>query len=212
LAEELVDLLGEAHAIQLEWKQRMRRGQTRVQETYSQLIEGARTIRNFQVAAVPGLLQIPDYARRLIAEMVEVHGLEIDDVEQAVAVRMQRQHVLYDTGKRFEFLLDESVLHRLLCPPDVMHAQLDRLLTVEMPNVRFGILPFGVPLSTTPQNSFQIYDDLVVVDAFTRETTFIEAEAEAYDKVMDRLWADAVEGADARSLIIHAAEELRRRV
>ncbi|MCO1595506.1 DUF5753 domain-containing protein [Micromonospora sp. RHAY321] len=79
---------------------------------------------------VPGLLQTPDYARRILTEMVELHNLDIADVDAAVSTRMQRQHLLYDAGKRFEFLLAEPVLRWLLASPDVMAGQLDRLQTV----------------------------------------------------------------------------------
>ncbi|MEV0810896.1 Scr1 family TA system antitoxin-like transcriptional regulator [Micromonospora sp. NPDC050200] len=48
--------------------------------------------------------------------------------------------------------------------PDVMRGQLDRLQTVVgVPNIRFGILPLGVQLAITPQNSFQMYDDIAIV-------------------------------------------------
>ncbi|MEN3612574.1 Scr1 family TA system antitoxin-like transcriptional regulator [Plantactinospora sp. ZYX-F-223] len=81
--------------------------------------------------------------------------------------RMQRQAYLYDTTKQFEFLLAEPVLRWLLCPPDVMRGQLDRLQTiVGLPNIRFGIVPMGVPLTTAPQHAVQLYDDLAIVDTF----------------------------------------------
>ncbi|MFE9694132.1 Scr1 family TA system antitoxin-like transcriptional regulator, partial [Micromonospora sp. NPDC005806] len=78
-------------------------------------------------------------------------------MDTAVATRMQRQQLLYDTSKRLEFLLAERVLQWLLTSPEVMRGQLDPLQTVVgVPNIRFGILPLGVPLATTPQNSFQM--------------------------------------------------------
>ncbi|MFF5176622.1 Scr1 family TA system antitoxin-like transcriptional regulator [Micromonospora sp. NPDC000316] len=88
--------------------------------------EWLRLIRHFETVYVPGLLQTADYARRILTEMVELHNLDIADVDAAVASRMQRQHLLYDTSKRFEFLLAEPVLRWLLCPAEVMRGQLDR--------------------------------------------------------------------------------------
>lgn len=71
-----------------DWKLRMRRGQVGVQASYNELIEGARLIRHFETAYAPGLLQTADYARRVLAEMVELHGLDVDDVDRAVLMRM----------------------------------------------------------------------------------------------------------------------------
>ncbi|WP_345483020.1 Scr1 family TA system antitoxin-like transcriptional regulator [Actinopolymorpha pittospori] len=96
-----------------------------------------------------------------------------------------------------------------MAPPDVMRGQLDRLQTViGTPNIRFGIIPFGIPLSTTPQNSFQIYDDTAMVETFVGETTHTHESAAAYARVMDRLWNDAVTGHSARKLIFDAVEAL----
>ncbi|MCA1672296.1 MAG: DUF5753 domain-containing protein, partial [Actinobacteria bacterium] len=51
-------------------------------------------------------------------------------MDDAVAARMQRQQVLYRTGKRFHFLIAESALRTRLCPPEVMIGQLDRLVAL----------------------------------------------------------------------------------
>jgi hypothetical protein len=69
-----------------------------------------------------------------------------------------------------------------------MRGQLDRLQTVVgVPNIRFGILPLGVQLATTPpKNSFQMDDDLV--ETFVGETTHRDDEAAAYAKAIERLW------------------------
>jgi hypothetical protein len=93
-------------------------------------------ICRFETVCVPGLLQTPGYDRRVLTEMVELHDLDISDVDAAVASRIQRQQLLYDTSKRFEFLLAGPVLRWLPCPPDVMRGQLDRLPTVVgLPNM-----------------------------------------------------------------------------
>lgn len=158
---------------------------------------------------MPGVLQIPQYARRVLTEMVDLRGVAIDDIDAAVAVRMRRQQSLYDTTKRFEFLRAEPVLRWGLCPPSVMVAQLDRLATVVgMPNVRIGAIPLGVEIPTSPQNSFQLYDDLAVVETFVGETTHGRRDSRAYARVMDRLWDEAAVGDHARRLIQRAAGDL----
>ncbi|MBX6722541.1 MAG: helix-turn-helix transcriptional regulator [Dactylosporangium sp.] len=205
----IIALLEEARLSQRQWKRRMQRGQAPVQANYNELVQRSTLIRHFETVYVPGLLQTPDYARRVLTEMVTLHHLDVADVEAAVAVRIQRQSFLYDMSKRFEFLLAEPVVRWLLCPPDVMRAQIDRLQTVVgLPNVRFGILPLGVELSTTPQNSFQLYDDLACVETFIGETRHTGDEAAAYAAAMDRMWTEAREGDAARALLVRAAHDL----
>lgn len=205
-AQELMHLLDDVQTAHQDWRRRMRRGQAVVQAKYNQLVAESRLIRYFETAYVPGLLQTRDYAQRVLQEMVELHGPNAQDVDAAVALRMQRQQAVYDPTKRFEFLLCESVLRWLICPPDVMRGQLDRLQTViGVPNVRFGILPFSVQLATTPQNSFQMYGDVAVVETFTGETFLPDEETAAYAQIMERLWKEAVVDDAARRLIVAAA-------
>jgi transcriptional regulator with XRE-family HTH domain len=201
----LLALLTDLESVHRDWKLRMRHGQSPVQADYNQIVANSSLIRHFETAYIPGLLQTADYARRVLDEMVDLHGLSVTDVDEAVATRMRRQHMLYDAGKNFEFLLAESALRWMLCPSQVMAAQLDRLQTaMSLPNVRFGIVPFGVQLPVTPQNSFQLYDDLAIVETFIGETVHRGPEADTYARVMDLLWSEAVTGAQARRLIVRA--------
>jgi transcriptional regulator with XRE-family HTH domain len=207
--QNLTDMLKAIENARRDWRRRMRRGQVAVQASYNKLVQESSLVRHFETVYVPGLLQTTDYARRVLTEMVGLHGLDIDDVDATVATRMQRQQLLYNVGKQFEFLLAEPVLRWLLCPAEVMHGQLDRLQTVVgLPNVRFGILPMGVRLETTPQNSFQMYDDLAIVETFVGETMHHEEEAAMYGRALNLLWAEAVVGEDARHLIIAASGAL----
>lgn len=210
-AEELIDLLGEVETIRVEWRHRMLHGQAGVQERYRRIVEAATSVRQFTSAAVPGILQIGEYARRVLTETAARHGVEIDDIDDAVARRMQRQDLLYDSTRSFEFILTEPVLRWQPCTPTVMRAQLDRLLTVfGMPNVRLGIIPLG-PVTTIPEHSFVLYDDTAIVEMFVSEVLHTAVESAIYNRIMDQLWDDAVEGDEARQLIIRAADDLRLR-
>ena len=214
-AEAVRDLLHareDARIAHATFKSRMRRGQARVQHSYSELVRTSSLIRHFETVYVPGPLQVPDYARRVLTEMISLHDLEIDDVDAAVGERMLRAQMLYDPAKRFEFLLAEPVLRWLICPPAVMRAQLDRLQTViGLEQVRFGIVPMGVQIATTPQNSFQVYvgkEAVAVTETFIGETWHRDDQAAAYGRALDRLWKDAVEGDAARRLITSASQAL----
>lgn len=213
-ADELLAMRDEAQVWRATFRSRMRRGQAEVQQSYNALVDGANLIRHFETAYVPGLLQVPGYARRVLAEMIGLHSLDIDDVDEAVRLRMVRQQMLYDPAKQFEFLLAEPVLRWLLVPPPVMRSQLDRLQTViGLERVRFGILPMGVQLATTPQNSFQVYagsdaGTVAVAETFLGEDFSDGDQAAAYGRALDLMWAEAAEGDDARALILRAARDL----
>jgi transcriptional regulator with XRE-family HTH domain len=208
IADELLELLGDAQALHLDWKRRTRHGQAAVQASYNELVQGSKFIRHFETALVPGLLQTAEYARCIAVEAASIHGTD-DDPHHVAATKLQRQHFLYDSTKQFEFLLAEPVLRWLPCTPNIMRAQLDRLQTViGVPNVRLGIIPLGVQLDTVPQNNFVLYDDVAKVETFVGESSHIGDQAASYAAIMNRLWTRAVEGDAARRLIIRAANEL----
>jgi transcriptional regulator with XRE-family HTH domain len=210
-APELLELLAEAQALHRDWKQQTRLGQVAIQRNYDDLARQATVIRNAELTVVPGLLQTPEYARARIAENVRLHHSNEQEIAAATAERIRRQEVLYDTTKRFEFVITEAVLRFLLCPPPVMIAQLDRLLglTAGMAHVSFGVIPFGVELPITPQNTFILFDDLAVVETHLGRTMHHSEEAASYAEAMDNLRAEAWTEDQARHLIIRATDDLR---
>lgn len=208
-ALNLISMLRAIHAEHASWNRRFRNGQTAVQRAYNRMFAEARLIRDFQTMAVSGLLQTAPYARRILSEARLLNDLSLDDVEEAVAARIQRQQLLYDNQKSFEFLLAESVLYWQLCPAAEMAAQLDRLHTViGLPNVRFGVFPFAAGQAALPENSFEVVDDLAIVDTFAGETTYRGENVHKYSAILDRPWRHAVSGESARRLIAAAAERL----
>lgn len=209
---ELLALREQARIWRETFRQEMSGGQAAVQKSYTDQVRDSSLIRHLETVWVPGLLQVPGYARRVLAEMITLHDLDIDDVDAAVAERMARQQYLYDPAKRFEFLITEPVLRFLLPEPAVMRAQLDRLQTmIGLDRIRFGIIPMGVQLATTPQNSVQVYvedEPRAVVETYFGEHWCDAAETAAYQRVIDLQWKDAVEGERARELIIRAVQSL----
>jgi transcriptional regulator with XRE-family HTH domain len=207
----LLALLAEAQGVHREWKQQVRLGQAAIQRNYDELARKAKSIRNAEVVYIPGLLQTADYACSRIAEGVRLHGASAEEVEAATAQRMQRQQVLYDTSKTFEFVITEAALRILLCPRATMIAQLDRLLALAgLAHIKLGIIPFGVELPTAPQNAFILFNnELAVVETFVGETMYHAEEAQAYAAAMDALAAEAWHDEQARGLIIRAGEALR---
>lgn len=212
LANELIDALVDAESEHRSWRFTMHQGQAQVQASYYDLARQSHTIKDFEMVAVPGLVQTSAYARSMFDEMIRLHQLTVKDVDQAVALRLERQELLY-TDRRFEFLLAQPVLEWLLCPPDVMRAQLTRLLSlIGMPNVRLGILPTRVRLHAIPQNTTAAFisDDatVVAVETFATDALYYGSEAASFVAAIDRLWPDAVEGEDARRMIVEARDAL----
>jgi len=78
---------------------------------------------------VPGLLQTVDYARAVLGAIRL--DLEEDEIERRVDLRKSRQSLLAREGSRTLWVvLDEAVLRRVVGGPEVMRAQLQRLMEV----------------------------------------------------------------------------------
>ncbi|HWD83225.1 MAG TPA: helix-turn-helix transcriptional regulator [Kribbella sp.] len=102
----------------------------------------ATMIRTYEVMFVPGLLQTEDYARGVI--QLGKNFLPDEDVEQRVALRVQRQQIITRTNPvKLWVVIDESVLHRPVGGPVVMRAQIEHLLEwSQRPNVTLQVMPF----------------------------------------------------------------------
>ncbi|MFD1044210.1 helix-turn-helix domain-containing protein [Kibdelosporangium lantanae] len=197
VVDGLREQLRELRIMQAAWRRQLRGGQRARQEQDAREESAATVIRAVDVMAVPGLLQIADYARSILTTQAELLDLPTDDVDAAVRTRMQRQHILYEPGRRTEILIAESALSTAVCPPSVMAAQLDRLVSViGLPDVRIGILPQYLPVG------YWIVDDAVYVEHVAGELRIDDEEQVAvYNRLTDRLWRVALEDDDARAAI-----------
>jgi transcriptional regulator with XRE-family HTH domain len=102
-------------------------------------------LRDFQNQLVHGLLQTTDYTRALVMS-INPGVLGPAEVERIVALRMARQQVLAkDPPPQLHFILDETILHRLIGDRIVMHDQMRKLLqATEKPNITVQVLPRDV--------------------------------------------------------------------
>ena len=108
-------------------------------------------LSNYQPAAMPGLLQTPAYARRLLSSGPD--GVPPDLAERVMG-RIDRQQILYDETKRFRFVIPEAVLRWPYGPADdpaVLDEHREQLArvgwAVGRANVDVGILPLA-PVAT----------------------------------------------------------------
>ncbi|NRQ40065.1 helix-turn-helix transcriptional regulator [Nonomuraea sp. NN258] len=193
-----------------EWRRQLGAGTSARQQTSIILETQAAHIRAFETTVIPGLLQTPDYARHRLAQSIARHGLP-DDLDEGVRVRMQRQEVLYQRGKRLHFVMTEAALRYRLCPPEVMAGQLDRLIALcSMSTIHVGVIGFGAELSESPKHGFWIFDDQrVLVETISAELTLTQPQEIAlYVQVFDRLAAGASYGAEARQVVTRVLDDL----
>ncbi len=102
-------------------------------------------LRDFQNQLVHGLLQAADYTRALFMS-INPGVLSPAEVERRIALRLARQQILVkDPPPQLHFILDETILHRLVGDRIVMHDQMRKLLqATEKPNITVQVLPRDV--------------------------------------------------------------------
>jgi transcriptional regulator with XRE-family HTH domain len=204
---ELSGMLAEGHAVHRQWKHELRRGHAAIQIDWDRMVRQARVFRCVEILVIPGWLQTPEYARYRALDAVANYGATPEGVDAAIVARMQRQQVLYEPGRTFQFVVTEAALRIGAAPAPVMIGQLDRLSIVsQLPNITLGIIPLGSTLPLLPQNGFTILDDHVLVETHAAEIMVTDAEAEAYSRFADALMAEAIAGDDARRLCLSAAQ------
>jgi transcriptional regulator with XRE-family HTH domain len=118
----------------------------------------ASIIRQYHNMAVPGLLQTQDYAQAYVAGMLPKE--RAGDVEALVEVRMRRQEILeQDDPAQFYFILDESVVRRLIGGSHVMRSQLRHLaeLTTQ-PHITIEVVPFSAGVNPGLRGSFTLLE------------------------------------------------------
>ncbi|MGW0805379.1 helix-turn-helix domain-containing protein [Nonomuraea sp. NPDC002799] len=194
------------------WKQRYRSGLAALQEDMRDLEARTKLFRAFEPGIIIGLLQTAEYARHVFRKVRRLYSAA-DQIDAAVRVRMQRQEILYDRSRTFRFVVPESALHTSLAPADVMRGQLDRLLAVStLPNVEFGVIPFGTELPSAPINGFWIYNEAMVgVATMTKDLVLRDPDDIAfYVQAFDDFRKVAEFGEAGRAVIINILHEYRK--
>ncbi|MGH3984283.1 MAG: helix-turn-helix domain-containing protein [Pseudonocardiaceae bacterium] len=211
--EVATDLAEAVEAEVVTWREAVTSGLVKLQRDVLDA-EAATTTRTAYVPVlIPGLLQTAEYATHLVAG----NHPERDDVAEAVAVRMQRQVVLYSPGKTLRWVIGEGGLRWRVGPPGVMVAQLDRLaaLTVE-PHLDLRVLPFERTGPMWHDHGFTILADrtdgeadLVNLELLTGPVNITDPkEVARYRAAYERLADLSVRGAEALSLIHRVRAEL----
>ncbi|WP_438293651.1 helix-turn-helix domain-containing protein [Streptomyces sp. HUAS TT7] len=178
--------------------------------------QAASNLRQYQCEFVPGLMQTAEYAAELHRA---TNQMTPEDLERAVAVRMERQALLTQEGAPDAwFIVHESVLRHVVGDAKLMHEQLERILAVAtLANVTLQVLPFTA--GTYPATgAFTILGfpeqedpDLVYRDGMT-DATYLDTPHDVgqYTKAFDNLRALALSPSHSTHLMRSAMEEHSR--
>jgi transcriptional regulator with XRE-family HTH domain len=184
---------------------------------YVSLEGAAALIRQYEPHFVPGLMQTEEYARGVLKSGA-VGQTRPEDIERHVALRMQRQKLLTrDDAPRVWAVMDETALRRPVGGPQVMRAQIERLLEVtRLPHVTLQVLEFSsgphpgtygpfvlfrFAMSELPDMVYSEYlTGAVYLDARTEVATHLE--------VMDRMAAQAATAQRTKEILEDLRKEL----
>ncbi|MFI6365879.1 DUF5753 domain-containing protein [Nocardia sp. NPDC050630] len=167
---------------------------------------------------IPGLLQIPDYARALMRSALPLDATE--EIERRVQLKMRRQLLI--TRKvnpvAFQVVIHEGAIRRVVGGGKVMAAQLRHLADMSTgTNITVRVLPFaaGIPLGD-PVGSFVIlrfgagvrtvvYAEIFTGDLYLEKSASLRRYAGAYEAIQQA----ALDEPRSRSLLRQVAKEYR---
>ncbi|PPK67637.1 helix-turn-helix transcriptional regulator [Actinokineospora auranticolor] len=175
-------------------------------------------LHTHQALLIPGLLQIEEYTRAVIRAIRP--DAEPAEVDLRVRGRLARQRLLTDPHPPdYWAVLDEAVLHRVTGGPEVMRAQLARLVEAStLPNVTIQVVPFGTGAHAGMETPFLILgfpeqaDPDVVYVENTTTGVYLEqpSDVRRYTLMFDHLRASALGPDDTVALIQRIANGMGR--
>lgn len=214
--EELLALVEPVGAEAVEWRTVLRRRSLpALQADVAEMEASAGRVATYMPLIIPGLIQTPEYTRRIY----EAQHDRRPDVAEAIARRMDRQKILYEPGRRLEFVVGEAALRSRFGRPTEIREQLARVLTVAgLDTVTLGVLPLDSDLSSWRGPGFNLFDDragdepaLVHVELLTAGVNVTDpADVQQYRDVFARLLEASVTGDDAEALVRAIEDSLLR--
>ncbi|MVU78246.1 helix-turn-helix domain-containing protein [Nocardia sp. ET3-3] len=211
---EVPDLIASLRVVDsayVEFRRDSRAGMKRVLGPHTlQRYQQTSVFRIYEHNVIPGLFQTAEYAAAMLGFWIRFLGTS-NDIEDAVAVRMERQRIVQRGGKRFVVVLEEQALRTWFGTAEVQAGQLGRLLEImSLPNVSLGIIPLMIERPGVPSAGFWIFDDdLVALETPTASIQVTQpSERHLYARMFETLKGSAVYGKQARALIIQVLAEL----
>jgi transcriptional regulator with XRE-family HTH domain len=211
-AADLIAASRAADSTWTQWRRVERPGLRRAQESVIPLWEATRSFRIYSPCLIPSPLQSESYIRALLKAVRDRRPNPVDDIQDAVAVRVSRERVIHEPGHEFAVILEENVLRHRIGGDGALREQLEHLhAAMAVPSVRLGIIPFTADRSPLrPVEMFFMFGDAEIqaelVSGWLRVTQ--PSEVEMYAQAFTRLSQMAVYGHAARALINRALSEL----
>ncbi|MFE2412346.1 helix-turn-helix domain-containing protein [Kitasatospora sp. NPDC059408] len=211
--DQVPDLIAAARAVDsmyTEWRRMERTGLRAAQESVAALYRRTGLFRVYASRVMPGMVQTPEYTTAVLRS-IQRERVAVDDVEDAVEARVERQRMLFSGRHRFGLLIEEYVLRAAVCDPATMAGQLGHLLAVSSsPFVSIGIIPTGPGRPHLPVEDFYMFDDAEVAVELTSGYLRITQPREIaeYVRTFTDLASMAVRGVKARQLITAAITAL----
>ncbi|WP_165966502.1 helix-turn-helix transcriptional regulator [Actinomadura sp. 7K507] len=200
------------HAVDKGWWHRYEGKLSPSMLDYISLEAEATSIRSFQLHLIPGLLQTDEYARSVITSGIS-QG-KAPDIDGLAEIRMRRQQILCEENPPHLWaIVSEAALRQQFGGPEVMRAQLDRLIELSvLPNVTLQVLPFSAGAHPGHNGSFTTLAtnelSVVLVENLT-SGWYLECvdDIRRHNVVFDHLRAAALSPSDSRSLIERLVSE-----
>jgi hypothetical protein len=173
----------------------------------------ASTVQMYSALLVPGLLQTEGYAREVFRALRP--DLEPKQIERMVEMRMARQSLLtVEDPQQIWVVLDEAALRRLIGGPEIMRAQLQRLIdALVLPNITVQVLPFAAGANAGLNGEFTIigFSEPIDPDIVYIENAALDSYLEddhtvgRYRVLFDRLRDQALSPRESAAFLLDSA-------
>lgn len=170
---------------------------------YLDVEPAAATIRSYEAELIPGLLQTPEYAREVYR--ARNPGADPGDIEQRVALRMERQAILTraePAPPMLHVVLNEAAVLRQVGGLTVMKEQLARLRdAARLPNITIEVLPLTAGAHAAMETAFVVLtfpepgDDPAVVYIDTPSSAAYlqkRADLDRYEAIFEQVSNQAI--------------------
>jgi transcriptional regulator with XRE-family HTH domain len=181
--------------------------------TLLELIEyeyAASAVSQFETIFVPGILQTEEYASAVLQGFYGEKS-PAERVAALVELRTRRRDLLTsENAPKFSFVLDESVIHRLVGSPAIMSQQFMHLIKMaKLSNVMIQIVPYAAGLHPGMKGPFEVVQ---FADAPDENIVFLEGprgdlisddpeETDSYLKDFRRITEKSIEPSDSVALL-----------
>jgi transcriptional regulator with XRE-family HTH domain len=181
----------------------------------AELEHHCRSLRTYQIAHIPGLLQTEEHIKAIFSEThPPLAGIDLD---RRIHHRVRRQAILdREWPPPYEAVIHEAALRMQFGGEKVARGQLEHLLTVsERDHVSIRVIPFGAGgFAGSGQSIFYAQGDVSELDTVQLDAThgvvFLDSPTQLrnYRTLLDRMQSKALPPQESRDLIRDIARQL----